>query len=267
MAVADNRRVLNEEKYMRLKNQVAIITGAGAGIGKAVALRYAAEGARVVVAEINPDTGSATAEEILAAQGQAIFVRTDVAEEEEVRALVEVTLHRYGRIDILFNNAAIQIYGRDTRLHELSTEVWERTLAVNLRGSWLCAKYVIPSMLRQGGGCIINMASLTGLRGVENLTAYSTSKGGIAALTRAMAADYSRNHIRVNAIVPGCIETPMNAVRLTDEKWRQKRIAITPCGRLGTGDDVAGLAVFLASDDAAYCVGGFYMADGGSMAI
>ena len=252
---------------MRLKNQVAIITGSGVGLGKAVALRYAAEGAQVVVAEINAGTGSATAQEIRDARGEALFIPTNVAEEAEVRGMVEATIKRYGRVDILFSNAGIQVYGKDTRLHELSTEVWERTLAVNLRGHYLCAKYVIPHMLTQGRGCIINLASPTGMRGYQNLTAYSTSKGGIAALTRAMAADYSRDHIRVNAIVPGCMDTPMNAARLSDEKMRQQRLGMIPYRRLGNAEDVAGLAVFLASDEADYCVGGFYAVDGGLMAI
>lgn len=252
---------------MRLKNQVAIVTGAGVGLGKAVAVRYAAEGTRVVIAEINPDTGRAAVQQIQDAGGNAFFVRTNVAEEAEVRAMVEATLAHYGRIDILFNNAGIQMFGQDTRLHELSTEVWDHTLAVNLRGHFLCAKYVIPHMLKQGRGCIINLASPTGMRGYQNLTAYSTSKGGVAALTRAMAADYSRDHIRVNAIVPGCMDTPMNAARLSDQKMREQRLGMIPYKRLGTAEDVAGLAVFLASDEADYCVGGFYAVDGGLMAI
>jgi meso-butanediol dehydrogenase / (S,S)-butanediol dehydrogenase / diacetyl reductase len=252
---------------MQLQNRVAIVTGAGAGIGKAIALRYACEGAKVVVAEVNSETGQATADEIRARKGEGAFVHTNVAEEADVRSVVEKTLALYGKIDILVNNAAILLAGKDTRLHELTNEVWQSTLAVNLGGHFLCAKYVIPIMLKQGGGCIINLASPTGMRGFRNLSAYSTSKGGIIALTRAMAADYSRDHIRVNALVPGTIDTPMNATTLADETRRKELIAMAPSGRLGTADDLAGMAVFLASDDADYCVGGFYGVDGGLMAI
>jgi NAD(P)-dependent dehydrogenase (short-subunit alcohol dehydrogenase family) len=152
-------------------------------------------------------------------------------------------------------------------VHELSNEVWECTVAVNLRGHWLCAKYVIPIMLKQGGGCIINLASPTGMRGYQDLTAYSTSKGGIIALTCAMVADYSRDHIRVNAIVSGTIDTPINAATLSDERRREELIAMAPSRRLGTASDLAGTAVFLASDDAEYCMGGFYIVDGGLMAV
>ena len=252
---------------MRLEGKVAVVTGGGAGIGGAVAKRYGREGARVVIAEIDASTGAATADAIQREGGYALFVQTDVAREDEVKAMVSAGLGNFGRIDILFNNAAVLFPREEARAHELSNEVWDRTIAVNLRGYWLCAKYVIPSMLKQGGGSIIHVSSPTGIFGFTRLTAYSTSKGGVFGLMRAMAADYAPDHIRVNAIVPGTIDSPMNAVEFQDPEARRKYAALAPAGRLGTPEDLCGIAVFLASEESTYCVGSIFTVDGGMTAI
>ncbi|HEV2496015.1 MAG TPA: glucose 1-dehydrogenase [Terriglobia bacterium] len=249
---------------MQLKDKVAIVTGGGAGIGQAIAQRYAREGAQVVVAEILPERGETTAKAIQQAGGEAFFVQTDVASEEQVKRLADAALARFHRIDILVNNAAVLLARGEARAHEITNEVWDQTMNVNLRGYWLCAKYVIPSMLKQGGGAIIFVASRTGIRGFTRLAAYSASKGGVFALMRSMAVDYASDRIRVNAIVPGTMDTPMNAEEFSDPEARRKSAAKIPAGRLGVGEDLAGLATFLASDDADFCMGGIYMADGGA---
>ncbi len=252
---------------MRLKNKVAIVTGAGAGIGRGIAERFGREGASVVVAEVNAKDGRDAERAIRDAGGEALFVETDVSNESQVKAMAQKALDRYGRIDILCNNAGILLIHEEAPAHELTNEAWDRTMAVNLRGYWLCSKYVIPAMLKQRAGSVIHVASPTGIFGFTRLTAYSTSKGGVVGLMRAMAADYAPHNIRVNAIVPGTIDTPMNAVELADPKMRQHFAEIAPARRLGTPADLAGIAVFLASEDSSYCVGGIFTVDGGLTAV
>jgi NAD(P)-dependent dehydrogenase (short-subunit alcohol dehydrogenase family) len=253
---------------MRLRDKVAVITGGGSGVGRAMAERFAREGARVVVAEIDPEGGAATAAAISAEGGEATFVHVDVASGAEVRALMAAAQDRYGGLDVLVSNAAVQLHGRDARAHELSEEIWDRTYAINIRGVWLCAKYAIPALLARGGGTIINIASPTGMLGcAPGYTAYSSSKGAVLGLTRVMAADYARDNIRVNAIVPGATETPLIAEMLADPQQRANLASLSLFGRLGRAEEVAAMAVFLASDEAQFCTGGVYMVDGGQTAI
>ncbi|MGB8478595.1 MAG: 3-oxoacyl-ACP reductase family protein [Acidobacteriaceae bacterium] len=253
---------------MRLSGKVAVVTGAAVGLGRAVADRFAREGAVVVAADINETDGTALSEQLRERGSEAMFVRTDVADEASVQQLIDSTLAHYKRIDVLYNNAGVLLPERDVPAHELRSEVWDYVMGVNLRGCFLCAKYALPSMLKQGCGSIIQMGSPTGLVGcAPRLTAYSASKAGIMGLTRVMAVAYARNHIRVNSIVPGTMETPMNGYLLADDSKREEYREAIPLGRLGKPEDIEGLAVFLASDESAYCTGGLYMCDGGLTAV
>lgn len=253
---------------MRLSGKVAVVTGSALGLGRAVATRFAHEGAAVVVADTNVEAGRLVAEEIRKDGGCGIFVRTDIAQESDVIALLESASAEFKKIDVLYNNAAILLGDRDTRPHELSLEAWDQTMSVNLRGTFLCAKHAIPFMLKQGGGSIINVGSPTGIIGcAPNLTAYSSSKAGIHGLSRVMAASYARDRIRVNTVIPGTMDTPMNDYLLVSDNKREEYREAVPMGRLGVAADIEGLAVFLASDESSYCTGGFYMCDGGLTAV
>jgi NAD(P)-dependent dehydrogenase (short-subunit alcohol dehydrogenase family) len=246
---------------MRLAGKVALVTGAGSGIGRAIALAYQREGARVVAADRNGPAAESTA---AAAGRDAQGVVADVSRAEDVRAMVSATTDAFGRLDVLVNSAAIQLHDRDARCHELSEEAWEETLRVNLRGPFLCMKYAIPALLRGGGGSIVNIASPTGIHGrASRYTAYSSSKGGLISLTRATAVGYAKDGIRVNAIVPGPTDTPLVAERLTEPGVLERIEQGTPLGRIGTPDDLTGIAVYLASDESRFATGSLFVVDGG----
>ena len=253
---------------MRLSNRTALVTGGASGLGQAVAQAFTREGARVVIADINLAGAEATANAINAAGGTALALGCDVSQATQVEATVRAAVERFGRLDIAYANAAIELIGKDAIAHELSEDIWDRTVAVNLKGMWLTCKYALAQMITQQAGSLIIAASPTGLFGLgPGETAYSTSKGGVAGLIRPLAADYARDGIRVNGIVPGFMDTPINALVLATPEMRAAAEATVPMGRLGRADDVAGLAVFLASDDSAFCTGGLYFADGGITAV
>jgi NAD(P)-dependent dehydrogenase (short-subunit alcohol dehydrogenase family) len=249
----------------RLAEKVALITGAGSGQGRAAARLFADEGARVVVSDVNVAGGEETVRLVQAAGGAATFQPGDVSKATEVEALVQTTVRTYGALHVLYNNAAIwDRGGLDNYVTELSEEGWEAIIGVNLKGIYLCCKYGIPALIEAGGGSVINTASAAGLIGSRNRShAYSASKGGVIALTRAMAIAYARHGVRVNAICPGGVDTPMIAPIL-DTSLRQQRFAEAhPIGRLGTPEDIAYFALYLASDESSWVTGGVFPIDGG----
>lgn len=246
----------------RLAGKVAVVTGAGSGIGRAAAAAFAAEGAKVGLLDRN----AAAVEALSVALGEAAYpLPTDVTSEASVAAAFEEVRRRHGRLDVLATYAAVQLVGEDAPADELELAVWERTLAVNLTGVFLCCKHGLRLMLESGaGGSVINCGSPTGetMCGA-GFSAYSASKAGVMGLTRTLAADYAKHGIRVNGIVPGTIETPLTAALTSDPAARAALVAGTPLGRLGTPDDLAGVAVFLASDGSRFATGAHFHVDGG----
>ena len=259
----------------KLDGRVAIVTGAGSGQGRAGALLFAREGARVVVGEYNEESGRATAAEVEAGGGQAVFAHCDVGKEEDVRAMVELAVGTYGRLDVLYNNAGLWYSAKgnyrpgvtDAPSPLLEDNIWERTIAVNLKSVYLGAKYAIPEMKKAGAGAIINVSSVAAVKTGRggNSDAYTAAKGGVLAITRTLAVEHAPFQIRCNCIIPGAIHTPL-AGPFTPEYEEAIKNSV-PLGRWGQPEDVAKLALFLACDDSSWITGQFFVIDGGTSAV
>jgi NAD(P)-dependent dehydrogenase (short-subunit alcohol dehydrogenase family) len=249
---------------MRFTGKVALITGAGVGIGRAAAVQFAREGAKVAVNSLTPANGQETLRLLQAAGGEGVYIQGDVSQDAEARRIVAETLQAFGRIDVLVNNAGIVIPGR---VDTTSEDDWDRTLAVNLKGPFLVSKHVIPAMRKSGGGVIVHNASVVALKGVKDRAAYTASKGGLWALTKAMAADCLADKIRVNCVCPGTTDTPSLARRIQafadPARARADFIARQPMGRLGTDQEIAAAILFAASEEAAFLNGATIAIDGG----
>jgi NAD(P)-dependent dehydrogenase (short-subunit alcohol dehydrogenase family) len=248
---------------MRLENKVALITGAGSGIGRESALLFAREGARVVVADVNDDAGRAVVEELRAAGGEAVYVHADVSKNADAEGMVRAAEESFGRLDVLFNNAGIS-HARDDDAVATEEEVWDLTMNINLKGVFLGCKYGIPALRRAGGGSIINTASFVAILGAATpQLAYTASKGGVLAMTRELAVIHAREKIRVNALCPGPLRTELLMKYLDTEEKRQRRLVHIPMGRFGEAGEIARAALFLASDESSFTTGATFLVDGG----
>ncbi|MGD9645034.1 MAG: SDR family NAD(P)-dependent oxidoreductase [Pirellulales bacterium] len=245
---------------MKLKDQVAVVTGAGSGIGRAIALRFAAEGARVVVAELNADTGEQTAAELRAAGHDPLVVATDVTDPAAVARLFAAIDERGWPVDVLVNNAGTAESGLMATA-DVPDDRWHAQLRVHLDGTFFCIREALRRMVPRERGAIINLGSVAGLGGLPGAIAYTAAKGGVIALTKGLSQEVAPLGIRVNCIAPGWINTPM--LDHLPEKWRPGMLKHTPLGRLGEPEDIAGVALFLASDDSAFVVGQIISPNGG----
>jgi len=251
---------------MRAKDKVVIVTGGTSGIGCAAAILFAQEGAKVAIVGRRESKGEEAVKKILRS-GEGIFVRADVSKEDEVQAMVSRVLRAYGRVDILFNNAGINPDSARKPVTELLESDWNQVMGVNVKGIFLTSKYVIPEMIRNGGGTIVNTSSIVGSIAQRNRAVYAASKGAVVQLTKAMALDYAPFHVRVNCICPAVVETEMAVPFLESARKDQKIwdciICRHPIGRIGTPEEVAQAVLFLASDESSWITGTVLMVDGG----
>ncbi len=248
---------------MRLANKVALITGGGSGIGRETALLFAAEGAAVLVVDINDGAGAEVVAAIHAAGGQAAYQHADVSRAADCEAMVRAAEEKFGKLNVLFNNAGI-MHSRDDDAINTDEDVWDMTMAINLKGVFLGCKYGIPALRRAGGGSIINTASFVALLGAATpQVAYTASKGGVLAMTRDLAVTHARENIRINALCPGPLRTELLMSFLDTEAKKQRRLVHVPMGRFGEAKEIAAAALYLASDESSYVTGTDFTVDGG----
>ena len=246
-----------------LNDKIALVTGAGSGIGRATSLVLAREGATIVVSDVNADGGEETVSAIKYMGGDGMFVHADVSQAADVEALVGAVVNAYGRLDIAYNNAGIEGF-TGGRLHEYPEDTWDRLIDINVKGVWLCLKYEIPQMLKQGGGAIVNTASAAGLVGSRQMSAYVASKHAVVGLTKSAALEYAKDGIRVNAVCPGIIDTPMmdRLVEGRDPEYAASIPVRQPIGRKGTPGEIAEAVAWLCSDAASLVTGLAMSVDG-----
>ena len=248
---------------MRLDKKVAVITGGGSGIGRESALLFAAEGARVVIVDVNDEAGAAVVDDVVAQGGQAVFQHADVSQQADCEAMIARAEQEFGRLDVLFNNAGI-MHSADGDAESTEEAIWDVTMGINVKGVFFGCKYGIPALKRAGGGAIINTASFVALMGAATpQLAYTASKGAVLAMSRELAVLHARDNIRVNALCPGPLQTELLMKFLDTEAKKQRRLVHIPMGRFGLAKEMAQAALFLASDEASYVTGNPFVVDGG----